>query len=130
MFRLFKASLNTKSIPHAALQVVNLAAFGAATYALLTDPNATIAEFGLDAAVHLISYFGLSDPASLACEVSASSANLIRLGAIYAGVTSGSTSAPDVANMIDTLVHGGNAIASFIKADSEPQAVEVAKKMS
>lgn len=106
MFRLF----NQKSKVRATMQAVNLLAATAAAIQIVTDPEATLGEFGLDMATHLISYFALSENASLLPAAGSVLANTARLGAILQAVTSGCTVAPLVAEGIDALTHLSNMI--------------------
>ncbi|KTD07056.1 hypothetical protein [Legionella jamestowniensis] len=116
MYRLFKSTFNTNNRFYASMQVVNLAAFGAASVTLLTDPEASFAEFGLDALTHALSYLALSDTQSMATEFGSTVINLIRLGAIYAGMTTaGCSEVPVAAAAVDALVHLTNSGASLVK---------------
>ncbi|WED42119.1 hypothetical protein [Legionella cardiaca] len=117
MYRLFTSSFNRNSIVKGSLQVVNLIAFGAATYNLLTNPDAGIAEFGLDLFVHGASYFALSDSVSLLGKTSNGFINAVRLGAIYTGLTSvGCSEVPLAAAAADSVVHFANMVAPILNA--------------
>ncbi|ASQ46623.1 hypothetical protein [Legionella clemsonensis] len=124
MYRWFTSTFNSKNRFYAGLQVVNLAALGAAGFTLLTNPEASLAEFGLDALTHALSYVALSDSQSLVAEFGSTAVNLIRLGAIYAGMTTaGCSEVPVAVAAVDALVHLVNSGASLIKfADSAAEA--------
>ncbi|KTC81628.1 hypothetical protein [Legionella brunensis] len=115
MFRLFKDSFNRKSIVSGGMQVVNLVAFGGAAYNLLTNPEASVAEFGLDMLVHGVSYFALSDTANLLTTTGSSFINTVRLGAIYAGMTTlGCSEVPGAALAVDAVLHLSNTVVPLL----------------
>ena len=70
------------------MQVFNFAAFSLATYDQMTNPNAKLSENGLDMFVHAMSFLSLHENASFLKRLVTSGANMMRLGASYAAVTS------------------------------------------
>lgn len=101
MFGLF----NTNSRWKCGIQVVNLAALSLATYDLITNPEASLAEVGFDVLVHAASFLSLKNNADTLGAFITSGLNMARFGAIYAGVTSGCTGVPLLLNGVDAVNH-------------------------
>ena len=108
-------------------QGANLIALAAALYAIYENPESA-AEFGLDTIVHGTTALTMRQGAGLTDVCGASALNLLRLGAIYSGVTSGCSPAPMAALVIDTGFHLWNTFYSLIidtgsKEEQEPTPV-------
>lgn len=89
-------------------QVFNFAAFALATYDQMTNPNAKLSENGLDMFVHAMSFLSLHENVSFLRRLVTSGSNMIRLGAIYAAVTSDcsdSSATPVALLFVDALGH-------------------------
>lgn len=101
MFGLF----NTRSRLNLGLQVANLAALSLATYDLITNPQSKLSELGLDIVVHAANFLCLSENADALSGFLVSQLNVLRVGSIYAGVTSGCTGVPLLLNGVDAANH-------------------------
>lgn len=112
-----------RSVVTATVQALNLAAVAAALYGISQDPD-SIYELGLDAFVHGYTAYAMRQCGGDWEAIGASALNLVRLGAIYSGVTSGSTSAPLAALAADTLFHGWNSIHSIIASSGNEEQVQ------
>lgn len=71
------------------VQAVNLLALTVATYDLMTNPNSKFSENGLEIMTNVMSYLCLFENTSFINRFVVSGFNKMRVGAIYAGVTSG-----------------------------------------
>ncbi|MDI1352315.1 MAG: hypothetical protein PSV35_06035, partial [bacterium] len=91
------------------LQIWNLLVLTAATYDLITNPEATYSEVGMDIAIHALSILNLNEDANILLQLFTSGANVFRTGAIYAGVTSGASHVPQLLNYLDVVTHSINA---------------------
>ena len=94
-------------------QGINLVALAAALIAIAQDPEKA-AEFGLDGVVHGITVYALRNETTLEATIGASALNILRIGALYAGLTGDCSSAPRSALVIDTVFHLWNFFYSLI----------------
>ncbi|MDI9818140.1 MULTISPECIES: hypothetical protein [unclassified Legionella] len=124
VYSFFKSTFNQRSVCSAALQVANIAAITAAAGKLLTDPEASVSEFGLDILTHVVSYMALGDNADALTVIGAGYVNAARMGAIYAGLASGVSSVPLAVNIVDGLVHLMNIAVPLATTPEESQPVE------
>lgn len=87
------------------MQLFNAAAFSVALYNLVTDPEAHVAELGLDLVTHAYSLWCLNDNPGFEHQMGGYSINVLRMGDIYRGVVSGVTSVPLLINAADAIGH-------------------------
>jgi hypothetical protein len=90
------------------MQAFNFAAFSLAIFDQMTNPKAKLSENGLDMFVHAMSFLSLHENASFLRRLVTSGSNMIRLGAIYAAVTSDcsdSSTTPVGILFLDALGH-------------------------
>ena len=92
-----------------ALQIYNTLAFTIAAYELVNNPAASIYEVGADMLIHLATCYSLGKDASAPSELGWGAVNLMRIGAIYAGVTSGISAFSSPLNALDAVGHLLNA---------------------
>lgn len=97
----------------ATFQAYNLLVMGIAAYDFLTNPRATFSEHGTDLAIHALTILTLREVPSGLTAGGTSLLNVMRLGAIYAGMTSGCSALTSIANIADALTHACNALATF-----------------
>lgn len=100
------------------LQALNLTAFTVATISLIENPS-KLSENGLAMLVHAMNFISLSENADYFGRLISSQLNIFRLGAIYAGVTSGNSGMPLVINTINAMNHLVTAVALFTNTDEE-----------
>lgn len=91
------------------MQLFNSAAFSVALYRLVSDPEATVAELGLDLVTHAYNIWCLNDNPGFEHQFIGYSVNMLRIGEVYSGVVSGVTTLPLLVSAIDTLGHLINA---------------------
>jgi len=118
---------NKKDTLKAGMQAVNLLALGAATYDLLTNPQAKGSELGMDMAIHALSYLTLRENSDVITRFIGSGFNMFRIGAIYSAVNAGVSSVPLAANLADVAVHLINAVVPIVTDYDEE---DVRPKMS
>lgn len=108
---------NTRSEARTIMQLCNIVAMGAATYELMTNPEASVAEMGFAMATYLASHAALRDRAGVFSDIGSVGINCMRLGAIYASTTSGVSSLPLWTNAVDGALRLTNIITQFSTSD-------------
>ena len=116
-----RAILNQESKVLAGMQVYNLLIVGLVTYNAITDPESSWWENGFDIITHSLTALSLQSPSDSA-RLGSIGFNFARLGAIYSGVTSGSTAIPGLLNGVDIFNHLGNLLATIAAKDEEKKA--------
>jgi hypothetical protein len=95
------------------LQAWNVLVLALATYDLISSPTDRFSEVGADIVVHALTILSLQENTSAIMTVLGTSANIFRLGNIYTGTLSGSTTISPFFNAIDTTTHLVNAGSVF-----------------
>ncbi len=103
---------NTQSKVRAGAQIYNAAAFSLATYALMTDPT-KYGVLGFDMLVHAASYVCLQNDSGSVQDFSSYTLNMIRVGAVFAGLGSGTSNVQFGLALADAAGHTVNALASL-----------------
>jgi hypothetical protein len=75
------------------MQLYNATIISLAAYSLVTDPEGKAAELGLALVTHAYSMYCLNEKVGFGTKIFGAGANLFRMGAIYAGITSGCSNA-------------------------------------
>lgn len=112
---------NAKNKWQAGVQVTNLLALTWAAYELITNPEAKASELGMDIAIHAITFVSLYEDTNALGSFGSSSLNMFRLGAIYSGVTSGSTSVSIGLNALDAVHHLVNSATSILCSSGDEE---------
>ena len=89
MFGFFSKS----SILTQGMQLYNATIISVAAYSLVTNPEGRVAELGLALVTHAYSMYSLNVTNGFGIRILGTGANLFRMGAIYAGITSGCSNA-------------------------------------
>ena len=104
---------NSKNKWRANVQAYNMLVLTLATYDLATNPDSTWNEMGADIFVHAVTLLSLQTNTSLWTGLTSTFLNVARVGAIWSGATSGSSSVALTLNGIDAANHIVNAATSF-----------------
>ncbi|KTD42424.1 hypothetical protein [Legionella quateirensis] len=75
------------------MQLYNVTIISLAAYSLVTNPEGKVAELGLALVTHAYSMYSLNETNGFGTRILGAGANLFRMGAIYAGITSGCSNA-------------------------------------
>ncbi|MBL7481268.1 hypothetical protein [Legionella bononiensis] len=75
------------------MQLYNATIISLAAYSLVTNPEGKVAELSLALVTHAYSMYGLNVTNGFETKLMGMGANLFRMGAIYAGITSGCSNA-------------------------------------
>ncbi|MCC5791265.1 MAG: hypothetical protein JJT82_01455 [Legionellaceae bacterium] len=117
MFGFFNRSNEARFIT----QVINVSAASLAAYHLFSKPEAIAGELVLDISVHLISAWSLQNHRFCLADIGAASLNLLRLGALAQTASTGCSSIPFSANLLDSIVHSGNILVSILTTDTDDE---------
>ena len=78
-----------------------------------TNPESSFGEIAPDIFIHLFSAFTIREQTTLNGIFSSAALNIARIGAIYSGMASGSTSLSLAFNVLDVCTHSINTFASL-----------------
>ena len=107
---------NSKNKWKTSVQAYNMLVLTLATYDLATNPDSTWNEMGADIFVHAVTLLSLQENRSLWTGLTSTFLNAARVGAIWSGASSGSSSVGLTLNGIDAANHIVNATTSFLSA--------------
>jgi hypothetical protein len=93
------------------MELYNVALVAVVFFDLWTNPKANAYESGFDIAVHAFTAMSLNEHCeSVILKLGSTATNIMRLGSIYTGVTSGFTAVPIILNAADTINHSLNTV--------------------
>lgn len=117
MFGLFNSTNKSKRN----MQILNVAAFTVAACSFFSDPEKPLSEHALRMATHALTLVSLSQDESVLWPFVGAAVNMMRVGDIYARVTSGSSHAPLALSLLGAALHLFNAPVLLI-IDDKPSA--------
>lgn len=110
------------------MQLYNAAVISVAAYSLITDPQGKVADLGLALCTHAFSTYCLNETTGFGAKLLGVGGNLFRLGAIYAGVTSGCTNASWTLNALSACASALNSTTLLFCDRSDEDDAKAIKK--